>query len=95
MDGFERKSDSLRDRGNYVISERIKTNHNNGLHKEFYFWRTYDGQEIDLIEECPESLSAIEFKWGSKHPSVPIAFSKAYPQASFEVMSRENYLNYI
>ena len=80
---------------NYIISERIKANHNYGLHKEFYFWRTYDGQEIDLIEESPESLTALEFKWGSKHPSAPVAFKNGYPQASFDVVSRDNYLEYI
>ena len=36
---------------NYIIGERRKANFNEGLHKEFYFWRTYDKQEIDLIEE--------------------------------------------
>lgn len=51
---------------NYIIGERRKANFNNGLHKEFYFWRTYDKQEIDLIEESAESLTALEFKWGNK-----------------------------
>ena len=36
---------------NYIIGERRKANFNEGLHREFYFWRTYDKQEIDLIEE--------------------------------------------
>jgi predicted AAA+ superfamily ATPase len=35
---------------NYLISERLKANFNDGLNKEFYFWRTYNNQEIDLIE---------------------------------------------
>ena len=41
---------------NYIIGERRKANFNEGLHREFYFWRTYDKQEIDLIEgECRQS----------------------------------------
>ena len=47
---------------NYIIGERRKANFNEGLHKEFYFWRTYDKQEIDLIEENPNNLTALEFK---------------------------------
>jgi hypothetical protein len=80
---------------NYIISERIKSNYNNRLNKEFYFWRTYDGQEIDLIEENSDSLIALEFKWSDKKPAVPIAFKQAYSNAQFSVVNRDNYLEYI
>lgn len=80
---------------NYLLGEKIKTAHNNGKTKEFYFWRTYNNQEIDLIEESYESLSAFEFKWGDKKPSAPASFSTAYPEASYEVVNRDNYLKFI
>ncbi len=80
---------------NYLISERLKANYNMGLNKEFYFWRTYDGQEIDLIEESSELLNALEFKWGGKNPVAPKAFREAYPEATFSVVNRDNYLEYI
>jgi len=80
---------------NYLISERIKANHNEGLGKEFYFWRTYDNQEIDLIEESSNSLVAMEFKWGNKKPNVPGIFKEAYPNSTFDVVNKDNYLNYI
>jgi hypothetical protein len=77
---------------NYIISERIKTNYNNGLGKEFYFWRTYDRQEIDLIEEDSNSLMALEIKWGNKNPEAPGIFKEAYPNATFDVINKDNYL---
>lgn len=80
---------------NYIISERIKTNYNNKLHKDFYFWRTYDKHEVDLIEEDANGLMAFEFKWGNKCPEAPKAFTATYPNASFNVVNRENYLNFI
>lgn len=80
---------------NYLISERVKQNLNERLNKEFYFWRTYDGQEIDLIEETSDSLTALEFKWGDKTPVVPKAFGIAYPEASFSVVNRDNYLRFL
>lgn len=80
---------------NYLIGERIKANYNDGLGKEFYFWRTYDRQEIDLIEENSDSLTALEFKWGNKSPNAPAIFKEAYPNATFDVINRENYLNYV
>lgn len=80
---------------NYLIGERRKTNFNKGLHNEFYFWRTYDKQEIDLIEESSEHLTALEFKWGNKAPSVPKVFQEAYPHAEYYVVNRDNYLEFI
>lgn len=80
---------------NYIIGERRKTNFNEGLHKEFYFWRTYDKQEIDLIEESADSLTALEFKWGNKMPNAPKVFQEAYSHAEFHVVNRENYLEFV
>lgn len=80
---------------NYIIGERRKANFNAGLHKDFYFWRTYDRQEIDLIEESDGQLTALEFKWGNKMPAVPKAFEEAYPHARFQVVNKGNYLEYI
>jgi len=65
------------------------------LGKEFYFWRTYDKQEIDLIEERSDSITALDFKWGDKKPGMPGVFKEAYPNAVFEVVNRDNYLSYI
>ena len=78
-----------------MISERIKANYNEGLGKEFYFWRTYDRQEIDLIEENSQTLTALEFKWGNKKPNIPKIFKETYPNVTFDVINKENYLNYI
>jgi predicted AAA+ superfamily ATPase len=80
---------------NYLISERMKQNSNNGLNKEFYFWRTYGNQEIDLIEETPDTLQAFEIKWGDKMPNVPKIFAEMYQNAEYQVLNRTNYLNFI
>jgi predicted AAA+ superfamily ATPase len=79
----------------YLIGERMKKNLNEGAGKELYFWRTYDGQEIDLLEVSGDTISAFEFKWGNKNPNVPQAFSTAYPQATYQVINKENYLDII
>jgi predicted AAA+ superfamily ATPase len=81
---------------NYLMAERMKYNaySKNLVHQ--YFWRTYDQQEIDLIEDGSGKLSAFEFKWNSKKKvKVPGAWSKAYPEASFQLINRENYLEFI
>jgi len=80
---------------NYLISERIKKNLNENLGKELCFWRTYDGQEIDLIEVESDEINAFEFKWGNKQPKAPIAFSQNYPQAKFKAINKNNYYDFI
>ena len=79
---------------NYFVSDRLKRNHNRRLGINFYFWRTYDRQEIDLIEEQDGILNAIEIKSGSKTPSVPKAFAKAYPNAGFSVLNSNTFMDY-
>lgn len=79
----------------YLIGERIKQNYFRGLNKEFYFWRIYGGKEIDLIESTADGLRAFEFKWGDKIPKTPIAFANKYPNATFEVINKTNYLDFI
>jgi predicted AAA+ superfamily ATPase len=81
---------------NYLIVERIKKQHYQRLLTNNYFWRTYDQQEIDWVEESNGELSAFEFKYnGSKKAKVPIAWNKGYPGSSFCVISQENYLDFI
>jgi len=48
---------------NFMIIERMKFNIYHNIDAESYFWRTYDGNEIDLIEEKEKRLCGYEFKW--------------------------------
>lgn len=80
----------------YVLSERIKHNSYRGYQPQYYFWRTYDQQETDLIELNNGQLQALECKWkGSKKAKVPVAFGKAYPDAAFATIDNTNYLSWI
>ena len=80
---------------NYIITEKLKHKYNHHLLSSFYFWRTYDNQEIDLIEEQENKISAYEIKSNKKEVKVPRGFAKAYPDASFTHINRENYLQHI
>jgi predicted AAA+ superfamily ATPase len=66
---------------NYMISERVKTIHYRKWHGRTYFWRTYQQQEIDWVEETEGSFSAFEFKWNPKKKSkkFPSTFLSHYP----------------
>lgn len=58
------------------------------------FWRTYTGVEIDIVEERAGGLYAYECKWRKSRSRVPESFLAAYPGASFETITRKNYLAY-
>lgn len=90
------RSDSGQLWENYLSSERIKKQHYLKIKTENYFWRTYDQQEIDWLEVQNDKISGFEFKWNEfKKVKEPAAFAKAYPDATFEVVKRNNYLNFI
>ena len=80
---------------NYLVLERIKKQHYTNLASNNYFWRTYDQKEIDWVEDREGLLHGYEFKWSSEKAKAPKLWYESYPQASFECINRENYLNFI
>lgn len=81
---------------NYLAVERIKKQNYQKIATNNYFWRTYDQQELDWLEERGNELAGFEFKWNeNKKSKIPTAFGKAYPDASFEVINKQNYLDFI
>lgn len=77
---------------NFVISERLKHNFYHSSIAQSFFWRTQQQREIDYLEEENCQLCAYEFKWNDKKSSVrvPQSFAKAYPEASFQVITPKN-----
>jgi predicted AAA+ superfamily ATPase len=81
---------------NYLASERIKKQNYAQKSVSNYFWRTYDQQKLDWLEEGNGNLNGFEFKWNeNRKAKIPTAFGKAYPEATFEVINRNNYLDFI
>ena len=80
---------------NFIIGERMKRKHNNLSNINLYFWRTYDQQEIDLIEEDGEIITAYEIKSGKKNPKIPKAFANAYPEAAYNIVNRDMFWDYV
>lgn len=80
----------------YIISERIKKNRYNKALTQFYFWRNYQQQEIDLIEHENGQIRAFEIKYTApKRFKIPNAFRTAYPEAECGVISREEYWEWL
>ena len=79
---------------NYLNSERIKKMSYSENFVHDYFWRTHTKQEIDRLEEKDGKLSAFEYKYGKAKFKIPTEFAKSYPEASFEIINQDNYLEY-
>lgn len=76
---------------NFMIAERMKFNEYNRTFAKSYFWRTEQQKEVDLIEELDGKLRAFEFNWDPKKiVKIPVQFTTAYPDASFESISPGN-----
>lgn len=95
FNGLELRNDTGQLWENYMISERIKYQHYMRLHSNNFFWRTYDKQEIDWVEERDGNLSGFEFKWSESKAKPPTAWTKAYPGATFRVIHNENYFDWL
>jgi predicted AAA+ superfamily ATPase len=76
---------------NYIIAERMKSMRYHHIGADAYFWRTTQQQEIDLIEDDGETLSAYEFKWGTKSKArFPQTFTAHYQVAKTLVVTPGN-----
>lgn len=80
---------------NYIISERIKKQEYTYIFSNNYFWRTYDKQEIDLIEEREGKLFAYEIKLSARKIVPPRAWRDTYTDSEFQTITKENYLPFI
>jgi len=77
---------------NYIVSEIIKKDQFEDRPAHYYFWRTHQQQEIDLIREENAAIEAFEFKWSpSKALKIPANFMKEYSVSSFKEIHRKNY----
>ncbi len=76
---------------NFCISQRIILNNVSKPNANTYFWRTYDGAEIDLVEEYNGSLSVFEFKMKLKgRGRIPDSFIKKYKPVETRIISPTN-----
>jgi len=73
---------------NWVIAELYKENLLLGNKKDFYFWRSRSGSEVDLVIKNGEALSAYEIKWQKKNVKVR-AFTEQY-KISVKVLNSDN-----
>ena len=76
----------------FIIGEKRKQEYSAGRKTNTYFWRTYDQQEIDLIEEKEGHLFAYEAKWKKARFKPPKSWRDTYQNSTWISVTPQNYL---
>ena len=81
---------------NFVMAERLKFRQYHHLYADSYFWRTYDGSEVDLVEEREGKLYGYECKWSEQKRASrkPLKWLE-YPESSYQTITPKNLTGFI
>ncbi|MCX8027192.1 MAG: ATP-binding protein [Thermodesulfovibrionales bacterium] len=80
---------------NFVFMERQKKLTYEGFYGYTYFWRSFTGNEIDIVEEKDGRIYGYEIKWGRQNVRIPNQWQETYKEAGFGVIDKENFLDYV
>jgi uncharacterized protein len=76
---------------NYCVAERIKRNMNFGLSVNHYFWRNYEQNEVDFVEDRDGKIFGYEFKYDkSTMAKGSYNFTKQYHGTTLELVNNNN-----
>lgn len=77
---------------NFMLSEIIKSKSIKNEEIDIHFWRTYDRQEVDYVEEVAGEMKAYEFKWSKNAKfKIPRTFAVLYPDVSVTTINPDNF----
>ena len=74
---------------NFIIGELIKQDSYLERNFKFYYWRTKQGSEIDVVLEKGNEVIAVEIKYKKK--AVNKAFKNRYPEAKVRLVTADNF----
>lgn len=80
---------------NFMVIERLKKQEYTPIFCNNYFWRTWDGAEVDWIEEREGKIFGYEFKNTKNKQVINPKFLQTYPEAVTEIIDRSNYLEWV
>lgn len=96
FNGLDQRNDQGALWENFIMVERLKYRTYHQLHANIYFWRTYQQQEIDLIEEHSGGLHGYEFKWSPKKViNPPSHWLGTYSNSDFKAIHPGNYWEFV
>ncbi len=91
---FDKRTDLGHVWENFVISERMKFREYHRIYATQHFWRTYDGSEIDLVEDREGKLFGYEIKYSDTKKKTPSKWLE-YENGEFGLINKENLSGFI
>lgn len=86
-------TDSRADKGalfeNFIVAEIVKQNSYGGGGYKFYYWRTKQGSEMDVVLEKKQKITGVEIKYNKK--SINRAFKNRYKDAETRMITAKNF----
>lgn len=80
---------------NFVVAERVKRDMVLRKNPNRYFWRTWDKQEVDYVEEEGGKFMAVEIKWQKSKDRPPKTWKDTYPNSEWRSVNKENYWDFV
>jgi len=78
---------------NFVIAERIKYKRRRRVRAAHFYWKTFNRQQVPLIEEKQGLINAYLLSWSEKPKftvQFPDSFKRNYPEAYYQVLQPRN-----
>lgn len=80
---------------NFCVAERLKKRSYQQIYADHYFYRSYDGAEVDLIEDRDGALHGYEFKFGTgRNAREPDGWG-GERQSTFSVINSANFYDWL
>lgn len=80
---------------NFAAVERLKFQHYHEIYAENYFWRTYDGSEVDWVEEQNGKALGFEFKWNEKRKTRESIFWKEFSNSPVKIIAPKDITGFV
>lgn len=81
---------------NFIFMERLKKRSYKNIFANCYFWRTWEGKEIDIVEERGGKLHGYEIKWSPDGKTrAPREWKETYKDAKYEVVTKDVFLSFV
>jgi predicted AAA+ superfamily ATPase len=80
---------------NFCIVERKKLNQSLNKRVNQYFYRTFDGEEVDYIEEYNGAIEGYEFKYSKRNIKQPKNFISKYGAENIKCVHKENWSDFL
>lgn len=95
LNRLDSRSDTGKLFENFMIIERMKYREYHKIYGDQFFWRTYDGSEVDLIEERDGKLFGFELKWKEKKYSRKPLKWLEYKGSSYKVITPKDLSGFV